>query len=152
MKECVSIISGIKAKTEICCSEEAAVIYWGLQPWTERLSAGWVKLARSLLVQVNKYNQGRPLPLQIGFYKACITIFLSPSVGAIALSSLMRWGWEKPSRQSPSCLTCFTSISSMGPFYWWCLCPRSLPGSGSSTPGPLTWMWWSTLATSWAGK
>lgn len=76
----------------------------------------------------------------------------SPSTGATALSSLMRWDWERPSRPSPSCPTCFTSISCTGPSCWWCPCPRSPPGRGSLKPGRQTWTWWSISVTSWAGK
>lgn len=47
-----TIISGVKAKTKVRCSEETAVVHWRREPSAERLSAGWVELVGSLLVQV----------------------------------------------------------------------------------------------------
>lgn len=90
---------------------------------------------------------------QPGCVKTDVLSDIMPSrVGATAWSWLMRWGWGRPSRPSPSCPTCFTSTSCTDPSCWWSLCQRSPPGRGSLTPGLRTWTWWSTLVTWWAGK
>lgn len=52
LKSFTLLISGVKAKTKVCGSEKTAILYWQWQPTAKRLSAGWVELVGSLLVQV----------------------------------------------------------------------------------------------------
>lgn len=47
-----SVIVGIEAEAEVCCSEETTVIHRRRQLAVERLPVGWLELVGSLLVQV----------------------------------------------------------------------------------------------------
>lgn len=47
-----SVIVGVEAEAEVCCSEETTIIHRRRQLAVERLPVGWLELVGSLLVQV----------------------------------------------------------------------------------------------------